>query len=167
MLFLKNQQTKKIVLWVFLFLFTLCLLILFTPLTLNYFWLTNCVYILTLLFSFFAATVVTNIFFKNIVKIIPSLIFIFFLLFSWISSPLGNKFTNGWHTVWIEYRLIKHPDIYIAQQMLDAGGLGYKRRVVKVTPIITLLSWITVIDTTTIGSDWKKMNEDLNPFNSK
>jgi hypothetical protein len=167
MLVLKNQQTKKILLWVFLFLFTLSLLTLFTPLTLNYFWLTNSVYILTLFFSFFAATAVTNIFFKNIVKIIPSLIFIPTLLFSWIPSPLGNNFINGWQTVWIGYRQIKHPDTYIAQQMLDAGGLGYKRRVVKVTPIVPLLSCITVIDTTTIGSGWKKVNEDLNPFKWK
>jgi hypothetical protein len=167
MLFLKNQQAKKIVLWIFLFLFTLSLLTLFTPLNLNYFGLTNSVYLLTLFFSFFAAMAITNIFLKNIVKIIPSLIFISLLLFSWISSPLGNKFTSGWHTVWIEYRQIKHPDTYIAQQMLDAGALGYKRRVVRVTPIIPLISWVTLIDTATIGLEWKKVNENLNSFNLK
>lgn len=80
---------------------------------------------------------------------------------------MGNKFTSGWQTTFIEYRLIKQPKICIAHQMMDIGALGYRRRFVKIVPVLPLMSWITPAGSTYSGKDWKKVNEDLNPFNLK
>jgi hypothetical protein len=158
---------KKIILWLFLICLILSLLSIFTPLTFNYFWLTNTVYFLTVFLSFFAANSIANKTFKLVIQFLPAAILLFILFISAIFTPMGNKFTSGWRTTSIECRNNKQPDIYIAQQMLDVGGLGYKKRTVKVIPIAPFISWITVADSARLPKDWRKVNEELNPFNLK
>lgn len=80
---------------------------------------------------------------------------------------MGNKFTGGWRTTSVEYRNNKQPNIYIAQQLLGMGGLGYNKRVAKVISVLPLVSWVTITDTYHLDKDWQKVNEELNPFNLK
>ena len=159
---------QKIILWVFIFFLILSLLSIFTPLTFNYFWLTYTVYVITVLLSFFVASTITNKSLRAAIKTLPALFFISIFLLSFLSNPLGNTYTSGWKTAWIGYRNIKDPNIYIAQQMMDIGARGYARRTVKVMPVFPFVSWITVVsDSSVPGTDWKKVDEDLNPFNLK
>ena len=151
----------------FLFFLLLSILILFTPLTLKYNWLTNCIYFLTIILSFFVGGLIKNKRAKVFITYFPLLGFLFILFTSFLFSPLGNQFTSGWKTSWIEYRNVKHPENYIAQQMMDVGARGYKRRFVKVVPLIPLFSWTTIADTSALGNNWIKVNEDLNPFDLK
>ncbi|MGF2412633.1 MAG: hypothetical protein ACQUYJ_09910, partial [Ferruginibacter sp.] len=138
---------KKIILWLFLICFILSLLSIFTPLTFNYFWLTNTVYFLTVFLSFFAANSITNKTIKLVIQFLPPAILLFILITSAIFTPMGNKFTSGWRTTSVEYRNNKQPNIYIAQQLLDMGGLGYNKRVAKVISVLPLISWVTITDT--------------------
>lgn len=135
----------------------------FTSLTFEYSWLRNGIYLLTTVFLVAATGYITS----NNVRLLTRL-FIVGLTVS-IVLILGSE-TRGingtWKTTSIYYRK-DNSNMYIAQQMLDIGARGYARRVVLVEPVTPIFSRIMSIDTTKLVGDWRRVNEDRNPFDWK
>ena len=168
MRFYRNiMQIKRVIIWVFVLFLALTILTLTTPLAFKNHLLRNIIYFLTVLLSFIVAKEFKNKYLRNVIRLLPLATILFIIISSLIFDPFANNITNDWKTVSISYRKINHSDTYIGQQMLDIGGLGYRRRIVKVIPITPFLNWITPIDTNKLSGNWVRVNEDYSPFNWK
>lgn len=160
---MKGQEFIK---WTFLTLALVTLLSLVTPLAFANIWMRNVVYLLTVILSFFFARQAKNRFLKAVVAWLPLLFFVY-LVFSVFVFSFANRISDDWRTAWISHRRAGHKEVYVSEQILDVGALGYARRTVQVTPVTSLFNWITKADTSALKDDWVRVNEDYNPYNLK
>jgi hypothetical protein len=162
-----KMSPGKLIPWIFILILTLTVLSLTTPLTFKSYIVRNIIYFLTILLSFVVAKNLKNKYLRNITRLVPITTILIVTFYSLFFIPFANTVANGWKTVSISHRKINHSDIYVGQQMFDIGGLGYKRRIVKVVPVTPFLNWITAIDTNKLNDNWVKVNESYNPFHWK
>lgn len=160
------MKVQKIIRWIFLVLLTLTLLTLLTPLSFTDVWLRNTDFLLTVIFSFFVAKQVHNRTLRVIIGWLPLFVLVF-LIFSASAFSYANRIGDDWRTSSISHRQLKHKEIYICEQMLDVGALGYARRTVKVAPVTPLFKWITKVDTSRLDGNWISVKESYNPYNLK
>lgn len=160
------MKVQKAIRWLFLILLTVTLLTLVTPLTFTNVWLRNAVYLLTIILSLVVARQVKGRFLRITIAWLPLVVFTF-LTFSTFTFSFANRISDDWRTSWISHRQVKHKDIYIGEQMLDVGALGYTRRTVKVIPVTSLFRWVTKADTSSLDNNWIQVNEDYSPYGLK
>jgi hypothetical protein len=160
------MNVARVIRWIFLALLIVTLLTLATPLAFTNLWLRNAVYILTVVLSFFVARQLNRSLLKTVITWLPISGFAFLILNTFAFS-FTNRITDDWRTSWISHRQLKHKEIYIGEQMLDVGALGYARRTVKVVPVTPLFRWVTRVDTSSLDGNWISVNEGYNPYNLK
>jgi hypothetical protein len=160
------MKVQKATRWTVLILLTVTLLTLLTPLAFTNVWLRNAFYQLTVVFSFVVARQLKQRLLKVAIAWL-SLICFLVLLFSAFAFSYANRISDDWRTGWISHRQMKHKDIYIGEQMLDVGALGYARRTVKLVPVTSLFMWVTKADTNRLNNDWIRVNEDYNRYSLK
>lgn len=160
------MNVTRAIRWAFVVSFIVILLTLVTPLAFTNVWLRNAVYLLTVVLSFFVARQLRRSLLKAVITWLPITVFTFLILNAFAFS-FANRISDDWRTSWVSHRKLKHKEIYIGEQMLDVGALGYARRTVKVVPVTPLFRWVTRVDTSSLNGNWIRVNEGYNPYNLK
>lgn len=156
---MKIDKALKIL---FAILLCISLLSLFTPLTFSNIWFRNVCYILTVLLSVIIGLRIKQTILKYAITYLPLFFFVSLFLLSY--NSFADRRTDMWRTSWISH---KKGSSYVAGQMLDIGGRGYAKRIVKVLPLTPLFDWVTTIDTATLDTSWIRIAEYYNPYNLK
>ena len=160
------MKVQVVIRLAFLILLTVALLTLITPLAFTNVWIRNVAYLITIVLSFLVARQVKRRFLRSVIAGVPFFVFAF-LTFSTFIFSFADRVSDDWRTAWISHRQKNHKNIYIGEQMLDVGALGYDRRTVRVIPVTLLFRWVTKADTSGLGNNWIRVNEHYNPYGLK